>query len=183
MTALTGRTPMPRESGGHSAMTVRRRSASVSTATAIAWKIRCSLRRSGMPRRQPAPVSFILTVSAKPEPERCGCRTPGRSFPNLKLTLGGRLETWQALNGYNINTATSSAAGSSPRRRRSTSRTSARPTSRPKRRYHTIPTRTGTLPRISVRPIAIPPSTELYQNITVSGVDVRQSKSGAGAGF
>ena len=24
--------------------------------------------------------------------------------PNLKLTLGGRLETWQALDGFNVNT-------------------------------------------------------------------------------
>jgi iron complex outermembrane recepter protein len=29
--------------------------------------------------------------------------------PNLKLTLGGRLETWEALDGFNLNTTTSSA--------------------------------------------------------------------------
>jgi iron complex outermembrane receptor protein len=31
--------------------------------------------------------------------------------PELKLTLGGRLETWQALDGFNVNTTTSSAGG------------------------------------------------------------------------
>jgi iron complex outermembrane receptor protein len=29
--------------------------------------------------------------------------------PNLKLTLGGRLESWEAINGYNLNTTTSAA--------------------------------------------------------------------------
>ena len=29
--------------------------------------------------------------------------------PNLKLTLGGRLETWRALDGFNLNTTTSAA--------------------------------------------------------------------------
>jgi iron complex outermembrane receptor protein len=29
-------------------------------------------------------------------------------IPNLKLTLGGRLESWEAINGYNLNTTTSS---------------------------------------------------------------------------
>jgi iron complex outermembrane receptor protein len=29
--------------------------------------------------------------------------------PNLKLTLGGRMETWQALDGFNVNTLTNSA--------------------------------------------------------------------------
>jgi iron complex outermembrane recepter protein len=29
--------------------------------------------------------------------------------PNLKLTLGGRLESWEALNGFNLNTTTSSS--------------------------------------------------------------------------
>jgi iron complex outermembrane receptor protein len=33
-----------------------------------------------------------------------------RIFPNLKLTLGGRLETWRALDGYNLGT-TANAAG------------------------------------------------------------------------
>jgi iron complex outermembrane recepter protein len=31
--------------------------------------------------------------------------------PNLKLTLGGRLETWRALDGFNINTSTNAAGG------------------------------------------------------------------------
>ncbi|HVX79599.1 MAG TPA: TonB-dependent receptor plug domain-containing protein, partial [Bradyrhizobium sp.] len=29
--------------------------------------------------------------------------------PNLKLTLGGRLESWEAINGYNLNTTTNSS--------------------------------------------------------------------------
>ena len=31
--------------------------------------------------------------------------------PGLKLTLGGRLETWRALDGFNVNTSTNSATG------------------------------------------------------------------------
>jgi iron complex outermembrane receptor protein len=31
--------------------------------------------------------------------------------PNLKLTLGGRLESWRALDGFNVNTATNAAGG------------------------------------------------------------------------
>jgi iron complex outermembrane receptor protein len=31
--------------------------------------------------------------------------------PNLKLTLGGRLETWRALDGFNLNTSTNAAGG------------------------------------------------------------------------
>jgi iron complex outermembrane recepter protein len=31
--------------------------------------------------------------------------------PNLKLTLGGRLETWRALDGFNVNTTTNAAGG------------------------------------------------------------------------
>ena len=34
-----------------------------------------------------------------------------RIRPDLKLTLGGRLETWQALNGFNLNTVANSATG------------------------------------------------------------------------
>jgi iron complex outermembrane recepter protein len=32
-------------------------------------------------------------------------------LPNLKLTLGGRLETWRALDGFNVNTSTTFAGG------------------------------------------------------------------------
>jgi iron complex outermembrane receptor protein len=32
-------------------------------------------------------------------------------IPNLKLTLGGRLESWRALDGFNVNTATNAAGG------------------------------------------------------------------------
>ena len=139
--------------------TVRRRSASASTATAIVSKIRSTRRRSGTRRRRPAPVSFIPKASAKPAPARCGCRTPGRSFPNLKLTLGGRLETWRALDGFNLNTDAQAAAGVDHLdRRRSISPDSTRPISRQKRRCPTIRTRTGTSRRISARPTAIRPS-------------------------
>ena len=58
------------------------------------------LVRDVLDRHRPA---LLRPESAKPVPARCGCRTPGRSFPNLKLTLGGRLETWRALDGFNIN--------------------------------------------------------------------------------
>jgi len=32
-------------------------------------------------------------------------------LPNLKLTLGGRLETWEALNGFNLNSTTNATTG------------------------------------------------------------------------
>ena len=53
----------------------------------------------------------IRRASVKPAPARCGCRMPGRSFPNLKLTLGGRLETWRALDGFNVNTSALAGTG------------------------------------------------------------------------
>ena len=142
--------------------TARRRSASASTATAIDLENPVFARRSGTPHRPPAPVSFTRTASAKPAPARCGCRTPGRSFPNLKLTLGGRLETWQALDGFKSTppqgrhrrpiTAVPASRGSR------ISPDSTRPISRQRRRCPTIPTRIGMSPRISARPIAIRPS-------------------------
>ena len=52
---------------------------------------------------------YLARALAKPGPARCGCRMPGRSFPDLKLTLGGRLETWRALDGFNVNTTTTDA--------------------------------------------------------------------------
>ena len=77
--------------------------------------------------------------------------------PDVKLTLGGRLEAWQALDGFNINTVatgagiiTSTTAINQPGL--------SRPTSRPRRRWPSIRTRTGTSPPISAKPIAIRPS-------------------------
>ena len=32
-------------------------------------------------------------------------------IPDLKLTLGGRLETWRALDGFNLNTSVNSSTG------------------------------------------------------------------------
>ena len=90
--------------------------------------------------------------------------------PELKLTLGGRLETWRALDGFNIGTTTKRLGRRSPRRRRSTSPASARPISRPRRRCPTIPTRTGTSPPISVRPTAIRPSPNSIRTSRSAGV-------------
>ena len=103
---------MPRASGGRTVMTVRRRSASVSTATAIT-------------SNNPVYASSVWNATSStgtgqtlfgrrrrnPHRRAVGCRMPGRFVPMLKLTLGGRLETWQALDGFNLNTVADRSAG------------------------------------------------------------------------
>ena len=155
-TAPTGRTPTPKDLAAIRLSTARKKSASESTATAIISTIRFTPRRSGMHRHSPAPARFIPTASAKPGPARCGCKMPGRFVPNWKLTLGGRLETWQALDGYNVNTTRKLGAGviTSTDGGESAAAEFDQFFAR-RHRCLTIRTRTGTSPRISARPTAI----------------------------
>src|SRR3984957_8098756 len=88
--------------------------------------------------------------------------------PNLKLTLGGRLETWQALNGFNINTSTNATGGI----------TSSIPTAQPglnstnfspKASLSYDPNKDWNLTANFGEAYRYPTVTELYQNITVNG--------------
>ena len=78
--------------------------------------------------------------------------------PNLKLTLGGRLETWRALDGFNLNTTTKRSRRHHFDGCRSISPDSIRRISRQRPRCRSIRTRNGTSPPISARPIVIRPS-------------------------
>jgi iron complex outermembrane receptor protein len=90
--------------------------------------------------------------------------------PNLKLTLGGRLETWQALDGFNVNTIpnattgviTSSAAKNQPGLNSTNFSPKASLSYDPNKEWN-ITANFGEAYRY-------PTVTELYQNITVSGV-------------
>ncbi|MEA2742648.1 MAG: iron complex outerrane recepter protein [Acetobacteraceae bacterium] len=92
--------------------------------------------------------------------------------PNLKLTLGGRLETWRTLDGFNINTSANSATGAI---------TSTTPTLQPQLGS------TNFSPKVSLsydpnkdwnvtanfgEAYRYPTVTELYQNIAVGNVVV-----------
>src|ERR1700722_6433797 len=90
--------------------------------------------------------------------------------PNLKLTLGGRLETWQALDGFNVNTIpnattgviTSSAAKNQPGLN-STNFS-------PKASLSYDPNKEWNITANFGEGYGYPTVTELYQNITVAGV-------------
>jgi iron complex outermembrane receptor protein len=90
--------------------------------------------------------------------------------PNLKLTLGGRLETWQALNGFNVNTTanattgliTSTAALNQPGLN-STNFS-------PKASLSYDPNKEWNITANFAEAYRYPTVTELYQNITVAGV-------------
>jgi iron complex outermembrane recepter protein len=105
-----------------------------------------------------------------------------RIAPALKLTLGGRLETWRALNGFNINTIqsaagviTSTAAVNQP----GLSATNFSPKASLSYDVNKDWNITGSF-GVAYR---YPTVTELYQNITVNGIGhLRQSEPDARAG-
>jgi iron complex outermembrane recepter protein len=89
--------------------------------------------------------------------------------PNLKLTLGGRLETWRALDGFNVNTSTTAAGGitsSIPTIQPDLSSTNFSPKASlsydPNKEWN-ITTNFGEAYRY-------PTVSELYQNVSVSNV-------------
>ncbi|SHH39662.1 TonB-dependent receptor [Bradyrhizobium erythrophlei] len=89
--------------------------------------------------------------------------------PNLKLTLGGRLETWRALDGFNVNTSTTSAGGI----------TSSTPTIQPelnstnfspKASLSYDPNKDWNITTNFGEAYRYPTVSELYQNVSVSNV-------------
>ena len=89
--------------------------------------------------------------------------------PNLKLTLGGRLETWRALDGFNLNTTTSAAGAiTSTAAINQPSLTSTNFS--PKASISFDPNKEWNITANFGEAYRYPTVTELYQNITVGGV-------------
>ncbi len=90
-------------------------------------------------------------------------------LPNLKLTLGGRLESWQATNGFNLNTATTAAGAitkvASVNQPELTSTNFS-----PKASLSWDPDKDWNITANFGEAWRYPTVTELYQNITVNGV-------------
>ncbi len=90
--------------------------------------------------------------------------------PNLKLTLGGRLETWQASNGFNVNTTTNAttAAITSTAMLNQPGIGSTNFSPKASLSYH--PNKEWNITTNFGEAYRYPTVTELYQNITVNGV-------------
>ena len=89
--------------------------------------------------------------------------------PTLKLTLGGRLETWRAQDGFNLNTTTSAAGAiltSVPTNQPGLGSTNFSP----KASLSFDPNKEWNVTASFGEAYRYPTVTELYQNITVSGV-------------
>jgi len=89
--------------------------------------------------------------------------------PELKLTLGGRLETWRALDGFNVNTIASSAGAITstvPKNQPSLASTNFSP----KASLSYDPNKEWNITANFGEAYRYPTVTELYQNITVAGV-------------
>jgi iron complex outermembrane receptor protein len=89
--------------------------------------------------------------------------------PNLKLTLGGRLETWRALDGFNVNTTTTSAGVVTSTA--AINQTSLASTNfSPKASLSYDPNKDWNITANFGEAYRYPTVTELYQNIAVGGV-------------
>jgi iron complex outermembrane recepter protein len=89
--------------------------------------------------------------------------------PNLKLTLGGRLESWEALNGFNLNTTTNSTGGISSSA--AINQPGLQSTNfSPKASLSYDPNKEWNITANFGEAYRYPTVTELYQNITVNGV-------------
>ena len=104
--------------------------------------------------------------------------------PDLKLTLGGRLETWRAQDGFNVNTI------ANRRRRHHVDRIASNQPGlsstnfSPKASLSYDPNKEWNITANFGEAYRYPTVTELYQNITVAGRrDLRQSEFDAGTGF
>jgi iron complex outermembrane recepter protein len=89
--------------------------------------------------------------------------------PNLKLTLGGRLETWEAINGFNVNTttnATGAITSTSALNQPGLNSTNFSP----KASLSYDPNKDWNITANFGEAYRYPTVTELYQNITVGGV-------------
>ena len=89
--------------------------------------------------------------------------------PELKLTLGGRLETWRALDGFNVNTTTSSA-GAITSVAAINQPSLASTNFSPKASLSYDPNKEWNITANFGEAYRYPTVTELYQNITVAGV-------------
>lgn len=89
--------------------------------------------------------------------------------PNLKLTLGGRLENWQALDGFNLNTTTNAAGGITSAVAVNQPGLSSTNFS-PKASLSFDPNKDWNITANFGEAYRYPTVTELYQNITVGGV-------------
>jgi iron complex outermembrane receptor protein len=90
-------------------------------------------------------------------------------LPNLKLTLGGRLESWEATNGFNVNTVMTAAGAIT----KSASVNQPELTSTnfsPKASLSWDPNKDWNITANYGEAWRYPTVTELYQNITVAGV-------------
>ncbi|MDB5603972.1 MAG: hypothetical protein JWP25_872 [Bradyrhizobium sp.] len=89
--------------------------------------------------------------------------------PELKLTLGGRLETWRALDGFNLNTTTS-AAGVITSTAAMNQPSLASTNFSPKASLSYDPNKDWNITANFGEAYRYPTVTELYQNISVNGV-------------
>ncbi|KJC35890.1 TonB-dependent receptor [Bradyrhizobium sp. LTSP885] len=89
--------------------------------------------------------------------------------PNLKLTLGGRLESWEAINGFNLNTTATSAGVITSATSVNQPELSATNFS-PKASLSYDPNKDWNITANFGEAYRYPTVTELYQNLTVGGV-------------
>ena len=94
---------------------VRTRSASASTATVIVWKIRSIASAVWYATPSTGTGQLYSTGVGETRTGALWLQDAWKIVPNLKLTLGGRLETWRALDGFNINTTANCGRRRSPR--------------------------------------------------------------------
>ena len=83
--------------------TVRTRSASASTATATGSKIRSTLSSVWYATSSTGTGQLYSNGIGETRTGALWVQDAWKIVPNLKLTLGGRLETWRALDGFNLN--------------------------------------------------------------------------------
>jgi iron complex outermembrane receptor protein len=90
--------------------------------------------------------------------------------PNLKLTLGGRFETWEALNGFNLNTVANATTGVITSTSTINQPGLQSTNFSPKASLSYDPNKDWNVTANFGQAYRYPTVTELYQNITVAGV-------------
>jgi iron complex outermembrane recepter protein len=91
-------------------------------------------------------------------------------LPNLKLTLGGRLETWDASNGFNVNTTANATTGAITSTAALNQPGLNSTNFSPKASLSYDPNKEWNITANFGEAYRYPTVTELYQNITVGGV-------------
>ena len=91
-------------------------------------------------------------------------------LPNLKLTLGGRLETWDASNGFNVNTTANATTGAITSTAALNQPGLNSTNFSPKASLSYDPNKEWNITANFGEAYRYPTVTELYQNITVAGV-------------